>query len=293
MRRTIAVLGVIALVAVVGLVVAGRRGSLATVYNRVRATEASRAHREQPTITEESITTLPAPVQRYLRITGNVGKPRVETALVQFDTELFNAPGQAGMRGPSDQYDRFDKPKRLFFMTTRMYGLPVAVLHDYDGSHASMRVKIASLVNMVDLQGEALAKAETVTILNDLCAFAPSWLTDPRLSWRPIDDRHADVMFVDGPYSVSATLEFNAQGELVNFVSDDRAALQHDGTLRQARWSTPLRTIEISAVGAFPAMAKPSGSIPKVISPMAVSKCAMSSSVCACADFGRHPPRAA
>ena len=241
MRRTIEVLGVIALVAVVELVVAGRRGSLATVYDRERATEASRARREQPTITEESITTLPAPVQRYLRITGNVGKPRVETVLVQFDTELFNAPGQAGMRGPSDQYDRFDKPKRLFFMTTRMYGLPVAVLHDYDGSRALMRVQIAPLINMVDLRGEALAKAETVTILNDLCAFAPSWFTDPRLIWRPIDDRHAGVMFVNGPYSVSATLEFNAQGELINFVSDDRAALQHDGTLRQARWSTPLR----------------------------------------------------
>ena len=30
-------------------------------------------------------------------------------------------------------------------------------------------------------------------------------------------------------------------GELINFVSDDRSALQDDGTLRKARWSTPVR----------------------------------------------------
>lgn len=240
MSRTIAVLGVIMLTAAVAAVFAARRGSLVTVYDRERASEASRARVEQPVITEASIATLPAPVQRYMRITGNVGTPRVAAVLVQFDTELFSAPGQAGMRGPADQYDRFDKPKRLFFMTTRMYGLPVAVLHDYAGARASMRVKITSLITMVDLQSEALAKAETVTILNDLCAYAPSWFTDARLTWRAIDDLHAGVTFVNGPYRVSATLEFNAQGELVNFVSEDRAALQNDGTLRQSRWSTPL-----------------------------------------------------
>jgi hypothetical protein len=39
---------------------------------------------------------------------------------------------------------------------------------------------------------------------------------------------------------VSAVLYFNEAGELVNFVSDDRYALQEDGTLKQVRWSTPV-----------------------------------------------------
>ncbi len=240
MSKTAAFVGAISLAIVVALVLASRKGSLAAVYDKQREAEHSLPHGAQPIITEASIASLPAPVQRYLRVTGNVGKPRIAKVLVKFDTELFNAPGQSGMRGPSDQYDRFDKPKRLFFMETRMFGLPVAVLHDYDGTRASMRVRIASLFDIADLQNEALAKAETVTILNDLCAFAPSWFIDPRLTWRSIDDRHAGVSFQNGPYQVSATLAFNEHGELVNFVSDDRAALQPDGTLRQARWSTPL-----------------------------------------------------
>lgn len=197
--------------------------------------------RVQPIITEESIVGLPAPVQRYMRMNGSIGKPRVASIHLSFDAEMFQKPGQSGMKGSAEQYDRFDPPKRLFFMPARMYGLPVNVLHDYHDVNASMRVRIASLFNAVDISGKELARTETVTLLNDLCLFAPSWLTDKRLTWHPIDDQKTEVTFENGPYKVTATLYFNSDGELVNFVSEDRGALQGDGSLRILRWSTPMR----------------------------------------------------
>lgn len=139
------------------------------------------------------------------------------------------------------QIDRFDLPRRLFFMRTRMAGLPVAVLHDYRGAQASMQVRLASLVEVVDLRGEALARAETVTLLNDLCCFASAWLVDARMAWRPVDEHRCAVDFTQGGHRVSAELEFDDAGELVNFHSDDRGALQKDGSLRALHWSTPLR----------------------------------------------------
>jgi hypothetical protein len=53
------------------------------------------------------------------------------------------------MTGPVAQYERFDLPGRLFLMTTRMKGLPVAVLHDFDRDQATMRVRLAGLINVV------------------------------------------------------------------------------------------------------------------------------------------------
>jgi hypothetical protein len=217
--------------------------NLAADYQRERdAALAMDEAAKQPMITEESIAALPAPVQKYMRLTGAVGKPRVANIQLTFDAEMFQKPGSPAMPGPVEQYERFDPPKRLFFMTTRMYGLPVTVLHNYDGVRASMVVRVASLVNMVHLDSEDLARSETVTVLNDLCLFAPSWLTDQRLEWRAIDDLSATVTFTNGPHRVSATLVFNQAGELVDFFSDDRGALQTDGSMRWVRWSTPMRT---------------------------------------------------
>ncbi|NHB77635.1 DUF6544 family protein [Rhodobacter calidifons] len=101
-----------------------------------------------------------------------------------------------------------------------MKGLPVAVLHDFNRDNTTMRVRLAGLVNVVDAGGPELTRAETVTILNDLCLFAPSRMIDPRLTWTPIDETRARVSFALGPNTVSAELIFNAAGELVDFVSD-------------------------------------------------------------------------
>ncbi len=194
-----------------------------------------------PPLTEAKITHLPTPVQRYLRVTGAIGKPPVQNMQLTFNAEMFQQPGQAGMRGPVQQLNSFHPLRRLFFMRTRMYALPVAVLHDYKDTHASMTVRLASLFNVVDLQSDVLARTETVTVLNDISLFAPSNLIDPRMVWHAIDNTHVRVNFTNGPHSVSAELVFNDAGELVNFISDDRSALQRDGSLRLLRWSTPMR----------------------------------------------------
>jgi hypothetical protein len=193
-------------------------------------------------LTEADIAHLPPPVRRYIALTGSIGRPVVTEITLRFDATMYDAPGASGMAGPVAQFERFDLPRRLFLMTARMKGLPVAVLHDFHSDQASMRVRLAGLVNVVDISGPELTRTETVTILNDLCFFAPSRLADPRLTWTPIDDTRAKVSFALGPNTVSAELVFNAAGELVDFVSDDRGMLEKDGSLRILRWTTPMST---------------------------------------------------
>jgi len=198
-------------------------------------------NRTTPIVTEQDIATLPGPVQRYLRANGCLGKPRPAAVHVVFDAIMMRKPGGAGMPGVAEQIDRFDVPKRLFFMRSRMFGLPVKVLHKYEGRRASMVVRVASLFNVVDIHSDELARNETVTLLNDLAFFASAWLVDPRLQWRSVDDRHADVTFTSGPHAITASLWFSQADDLVNFTSEDRGALQDDGSFKYVRWSTPMR----------------------------------------------------
>lgn len=206
----------------------------------VALTDAAQA--VMPVLTKAEISILPTPVQRYLHNSGCIDKPRPSLVQMAFDAEMMRSPGKTWMPGSAEQFNRFDVPKRMFFMRSRMFGLPVEVLHDYREHQASMKVRMASIFNLVDIKTDELARTETVTLLNDLCFFAPAWLADPRMSWREVNDRCANVVFTSGPHQVSASLSFDHNGDLVNFESNDRGALQGNGQFRYIPWSTPMQS---------------------------------------------------
>jgi hypothetical protein len=87
--------------------------------------------------------------------------------------------------------------------------------------------------------GDGISSAETVTVLNDMCFFAPGALVDTRLAWEAVDDLHARAIFTNGPRRVSAMLVFNERDELVDFWSDDRPD-SSNGVCRPMRWNTPI-----------------------------------------------------
>lgn len=214
--------------------------SLTRAFETRRAEASALPLPDEVILTEDIIAHLPLPVRRYIALTGSIGRPIVTEITLRFEGTMYDAPGAPGMSGPVIQYERFDTPTRLFLMSARMKGAPVTVLHDFDRDAARMRVRLAGLLNVVDIGGPELTRTETVTILNDLAFFAPSRLADPRLRWTEIDERRAGVAFTLGSNTVSAELIFDEAGELVDFASEDRGMLEKDGSLTILRWTTPL-----------------------------------------------------
>jgi hypothetical protein len=81
-------------------------------------------------------------------------------------------------------------------------------------------------------------RSETVTLLNDMCLFAPAALLDAPITWQALGDGRVKATFSNAGNSVSALLTFDAAGDLVGFLSEDR--YQSDGkTHRRLPWSTP------------------------------------------------------
>jgi hypothetical protein len=191
-------------------------------------------------LTGEDIRSLPLPVQKYLIYSGTVGKAKPQNVRIEFEAEMFRKPGASAMRSHSCQYNFFRDYTRIFLMKASKTGIPIRARHIYSNQQATFVVRLAGLFNVVNIKGDELTKAETVTILNDMCIFVPGSLTDKRLSWKEIDSLTTEVTLTNGAFIVSARLYFNEKGELTDFVSDDRSALQDDGTLKTFRWSTPV-----------------------------------------------------
>jgi len=183
---------------------------------------------------------LPACVQKYLEFAGAIGKSKPQNVCIEFDAEMYRKPGDKPMKAYSIQHNFYGKFSRLFLMSASKMGVPFQALHIYKNEKAIFQVKVANLFKVVDIGGEELSRAETVTLLNDMCIFAPGNLIDKRLTWSDSDSLSTKVTLTNGKYIVSAIVYFNELGELINFMSDDRSALQDDGTMKNIKWTTPV-----------------------------------------------------
>lgn len=194
-----------------------------------------------PLVTEVDLAQLPAVVQRYIRLNGAVGQPRVQNFHARFHGQIRSGPRARWMSFSGEQYNFYDQPSRLFLMNASMFGIPFQAFHRFIGPSATMRVKVASVVTMVDAKGPVMDEAETVTLFNDLCVLAPGALIDRGIQWQEIDPQTVSASFTNGGHTIRAILSFNARGELTNFVADGRAAASADGkSFTKMRWSTPL-----------------------------------------------------
>ncbi|HVU02815.1 MAG TPA: DUF6544 family protein [Polyangiaceae bacterium] len=191
-------------------------------------------------VTEADVARLPAPLQTYLRRVGVVGRPRVRSYRMWFDAKMRLSPDGPWMKLAVEQTSFTDEPTRLFYGTTEMYGLPVEVLHRYVGSRATMLVRVAGLVDVADASGPKMNQSETVTLFNDLCVMAPAALVDADVTWSVRDERHVAGTFRNAGNEISAELTFDAAGDLVGFVSNDRYESRDGKTYSNHPWSTPL-----------------------------------------------------
>lgn len=172
-------------------------------------------------LTEADLQPLPSPVQKYLRYAGVVNKPKVKNVRIVFEGEM-RSKGKDWFKFQSEQYNFFEEPTRLFFMKAKMFGVTLPGYHHYLQKKAVMDIRLFGLIPVVQMEGEEMNKAETVTLFNDMCLMAPATLIDNRIKWEPIDDKKAKATFTNGNISISATLYFNEQGQLINFTSNDR-----------------------------------------------------------------------
>ena len=193
-------------------------------------------------VDDDDLARLPAPVAGYVRRSGAVGQPRVKNFRAQIHGRIRSGPDAAWMPFTGRQVNTYGpRPQRVFLMDATRSGLPVTVLHVFTDTTATMRVKLLSLFTVVDASGPEMDRGETVTVFNDLVVMAPGAIVDAPATWETIDDLHVRGTFTDGGETVSATLTFNAEHDLVDFVSDDRfRSIDNGARFVAQRWSTPI-----------------------------------------------------
>ena len=119
---------------------------------------------ETEILTENDISDLPEPVQKYLKYTGVIGKEKVKNFRLVGEGEFKTGQDKSWVKAKAEQYNFMDNLRRIYYMKLNMSGLPVVGLHVYKDVTATMLIKVAGLVTVGDAKGEIMDKAETVTV---------------------------------------------------------------------------------------------------------------------------------
>ncbi|MCR4399299.1 MAG: hypothetical protein QHH05_03330 [Syntrophomonadaceae bacterium] len=189
-------------------------------------------------IGEEELAQLPPPVQRYLRFSGVIRRPRVAGLRLQQSGEFRLGPDKKWMPFTAEQFYRVDPPGFAWYARMRMTpGLPIRVEDRYAQGRGSVRASLLGVIPMARGLGPEIDQAALLRYLNEMMWF-PTALLQHRVTWEAIDDVSARATITDGDTSVSGVFHFDGQGRLVNFVAQRYRMV--NGGFSLDTWSTPI-----------------------------------------------------
>lgn len=195
---------------------------------------------ESEILTQEDMNHLPKPVQKFLIHVGAVGQEKVHSFRVIANGEIkMNRDSNWAKIKIEQNNFTGSELVRLFYLRMKMFGIPIYGLHSYTDKGASMVGKFAGLFTVINAKGNEMRISDTVTLLNDMCLFAPAALIDERISWEQMDDTTVNAIFKTEYCTVTATLFFNEKNELIKFTSEDRYYIDSNGSYQKVKWTTP------------------------------------------------------
>ncbi len=189
-------------------------------------------------ITDEWMSTLPVPLQKYLHVTRFVNKPLPLTAVTQWKSVFIKLGiDKKWTAMQCQQFNSVADPCRMAYMSIRKWGFPIMEgLDQYLDGKGSMHIHFLKYLSQGAVTGIEMNQSALVTVLAE-SMLLPGYWVQPYLKWDAMDDHTVTGTLSHGSVTVSGTFHFNNIGQWVQFKTHDRWMIQPDGTSRRVTWS--------------------------------------------------------
>ena len=171
-------------------------------------------------ITNEQIQLLPAPVQKWLQVSGVVGRPAIQRVYLQQKGEMKNKPSGKWIPFTAEQYFSIHQP--AFLWNTTIQPSPFLLIDGrdkYESGKGHMLIKAYGLFTVADSKGPTTDQGTLIRYLAETCWFPSAALSD-YIKWESIDERSAKATMEYGGIKASGVFYFHANGDLAKFEAD-------------------------------------------------------------------------
>jgi hypothetical protein len=194
--------------------------------------------------TEEDVLHLPSPVKKYFNYCGYIGTPKMHSVKAVYkDVKFQFGKGKPIINIDYIQYNVANKPARIAYINSSIYGIPFEGLDSYTSGNGSMKGVLAKFFTLFNQVGVNMNKASLVTFLSE-CFIIPSAVLEDYITWEEIDDLHAKATISYCGETASGIFTFNENGEMISFTTNDRKAVSIDGKSEKVNWSVVLSKYE-------------------------------------------------
>ncbi|MEP7100429.1 MAG: DUF6544 family protein [Burkholderiales bacterium] len=158
---------------------------------------------------------LPAPVQRYFNAVLEEGQPIVRSvALEQTGSMNLSQTGEqwrpfTAQQSVTTRTPGFVWNARIKFMP----GIAVLVHDSYIARVGILEASVMGVLSLADQQGSGdLARGELIRYFAEAAWYPTALLPSQGVQWSAVDEHTADATLVDGPFSVTMRVGFDATG---------------------------------------------------------------------------------
>lgn len=242
LKWTLVVLLLIVIISVISVNV-GRFVFDRKVKKEVQELFAESAHPKTEIITEEDLSGLPEPVQKWLRNSQVVGREKVLTVRLKQRGSIRTEEKGNWMPFKAEQYYTTEVPGFIWYANVKLAPMLHLKGRDryYDG-RGNMLIKLLSLINVADAVGPEMDQGTLIRFLNEIMWF-PGAAINEYIEWEPIDEFSAQGTMEYKGVRASAIFYFSEDGDLINFVAE--RYMENNGSFSIEKWATPIEDYDI------------------------------------------------
>jgi len=190
---------------------------------------------------EEELSNLPAPVQRYFKHCGYIGKEKMTSAeFIWEDVNFKMGVDKPWIKIKYQQYNFVSKPVRIAYIYSRIIRvIPFEGIDQYLNGQGNMLGKLLKKITLFDVVGDEINVSAAVTYLSE-CLVVPSCALQPYIKWVSIDQNHAKAIIAYNGVQAEGIFTFNDKGEFIRFETDTRYMDTGNGTSEKHKWTAEI-----------------------------------------------------
>jgi len=140
-------------------------------------------------------------------------QPYITYARLQHGGQFRTNPDQKWLSIDGQEYFTIEKPGFVWFGKVSL----VSATDVYFEGKGNLKVKLLSIIKLVDARGEEIDQGELLRWLAETPWFPTALLPSEKLKWEPIDNNSAKIIFTDKNLTVDGIFYFNEQGQITEF----------------------------------------------------------------------------